>query len=202
MAPCDSIDGVWIRKTEEIESTGRKNRKGKRNNRNNRTKKFTPLDVDITYNRSSSTEGEICRYDDSLVLESVPRDGFCIFHSVLRAQGSSVWGDSSLTLNKLLKLVEEEAMLNKFMYSCYLSESDQENFEVLLQDYLLNGSFNTVLGDMMPLILANVLNIKIKIVKESGKLVTVEPISAASSHMNKIFLKLNNVHYEPYVKMY
>ena len=202
MAPRNSLDGVWMRKTEEIESTGRKNKKGKRNNKSNKTKKFIPLDVDITYNRSSTHEGEVCRYDDSLVLESVPRDGFCIFHSVLRAQGSCVWGDSSLTLNKLLKLVEQEATLNKFMYSCYFTESDQENYEVLLQDYLLNGSFNTILGDVMPSILANALNIKIVIVKESGAPLTIDPSSAASSHMNEIFLKLNNKHYEPYVKIY
>lgn len=201
MADRNSADGFWMRKTEAVEFTGRKNKKGRKNNKS-RGKKFAPLDVNITFDRSSTPEENVCKYDDSLVLVSVPRDGFCIFHTVLRAQESYRWGDSSLTLEKLLKLVELEAIRNKTMYICYFNESDQKNFELLLRDYLQNGSFDTVLGDLMPSILANALNVKITIEQDSSAPFTVEPCSSKSSHGNEIRVKLHRRHYEPYIKLY
>lgn len=201
MAARINTDGVWMRKTEEVDSTCRKNKRGKKKNKT-RGKKIVPLDIDFTFESSRTPEGSVCRYDNSLVLVSVPRDGLCLFHSVLRAQGSYGWGDSSLSLDKLLQLVELEAMRNKSMYICYLDESDQANFKYLLRNYLQFGSFNSVLGDLMPSILANALNIKITIEQTSGAALSVEPSTSMSSHVNEIHVRLVEKHYEPYIKSY
>ena len=186
--------GYWMRKTEDDRSTetGRRNKKA-------RAKKFLPLDLNVA---SEVPEVVICEYDSSLVLVSVPRDGFCLFHSVIRAQKSYPWGDPYLSLSKLIELVEKESFKNVSLYSCYFIDSEQGDFEALLLAYLYEGDFDSSLGDVMPLILSNTLQIKIRITQDSADPLTVEPNNSLCSYLNEIHLHLNQEHYQPFVNRY
>ena len=195
MAPQYGTEGVWVRKEDFVEPPIRRNKKGKKNLKKG-SKKFVALEVDFTCRGSQRPADG----GDSLTLVTVPRDGYCLFHSVLRAQASYSWGDPSLTLNKLIRLAELEATENKDNYIHAFENTDSDNYVTLLKEYLNHGKFDSVMGDIMPAVLSNSLNLSINIEDgRTGNLIVVQPSNPKYLPVNEIKVRLSGKHYEPYL---
>lgn len=194
MAPQQNFDGVWKRKIEIVEPAGKKNKKGK-NKKGSRQKKFSPVDLDYTFSNSRPQE---VTFGDSLVLVTAPRDGLCLFHSVIKAQSSYYWGDRYLNIDTLLSMVHQEAVQNIDDYVGSFANADDYMFQ--LSEYLNNNLYDSLMGDIMPYILANILNIKINVVRQEAKGVhqVVEPKNP-NYNIQEIYVKLEGRHYDPYV---
>ena len=139
-------------------------------------------------------EGEEVR----MRLQDVPRDGHCLLHAVLVALEDSC-DSRPPSLERLKDYLYETATDYRYRYEMFLEEEDFPYYERDLDKYIRNNKFNSSLGDIMPLILADCLGLVINI-RRGDQWNQIVPQEGANETEAEIFLRLECYHYQAYVR--
>ena len=90
---------------------------------------------------------------NSFKIVKSPGDGFCLLHSMcvsLKAQFPHI---CDFNVTKLIKLLKEEAIRYKEIYSIAIKSPGALEYE--MYDYINNKNYDSDFGDIVPLLLAN-----------------------------------------------
>ena len=90
---------------------------------------------------------------NSFKIVKSPGDGFCLLHSMcvsLKAQFPHI---CDFNVTKLIKLLKEEAIRYKQIYSIAIKSPGALEYE--MYDYINNKNYDSDFGDIVPLLLAN-----------------------------------------------
>ena len=126
------------------------------------------------------------------VIKSKP-DGHCLLHSILSIYAREY--KCNISLSELSHDIRREFYANIDYYSAF---NPLENLHNQLEQYLNNNQYNSSLGDMMPLIISNVIKQEIHIYNSEFKLVySVKPRITDSLITPKAFkVILRSEHYD------
>ena len=128
----------------------------------NISRNFTCYGIYETVNKSLCTNElwNICQVYNS------PADGHCLLHSVVSSLKHQRVPNVDIDINYLLNVISYEISQHPERYLCFI----KNNYSSVLFDglrlYAKHKQYDTAFGGHIPLILANVLNIGLIIIKE------------------------------------
>ena len=102
--------------------------------------------------------------DHSLTIVPSPPDGHCLMHSINIAFKHQL--NLKCDLHKLKCGIFVETLINLDNYLAFLSQSASKLFSDLSR-YIIHKNYNTAFGDLIPLILANFLNLNLIIIEQT-----------------------------------
>ena len=123
-------------------------------------------------------------------------DGHCLLYSVCASYNNQL--SQLLPLNKedLINIIEKELQDHSELYLGFYTKSREEFFSEL-SNYIKHKRYNSDICDIIPIVIANALKLKLKILNEkrhdSFETTIVEPFSA--SHTGVLFIHRKGDHY-------
>ena len=123
-------------------------------------------------------------------------DGHCLLYSVCASYNNQL--SQLLPLNKedLINIIEKELQDHSELYLGFYTKSREEFFSEL-SNYIKHKRYNSDICDIIPIVIANALKLKLKILNEkrhdSFETTIVEPFSA--SHTGVLFIHRKCDHY-------
>lgn len=129
--------------------------------------------------------------DTNYAIKKSPPDGHCLLHSI-------VANVESLTLKQLIDIITTEFYSNLPFYSIFLENPDVIHQQFL--NYIHHKQYNSALGDLIPLIISNALNRKIRIFNEQMQL-EHEILSRVILNDSPILVILRHEHYDAIIPL-
>ena len=124
-----------------------------------------------------------------------PADGFCLLHSVSRSLNAQISHCYDLDINKLITCLKEEAMQHIDEYSGFC-----ESISALIDqmyDYIENKNYDTDFGNVIPLLLANSIEIDICILYRHGDVLGCRIVECSKKDANVcVFIYKVGDHYD------
>ena len=123
------------------------------------------------------------------------RDGHCLVHAVIKSL--ELQKSQFLYYDYLLYKIHNEVNFNTSKYIDFFNSRSALNMQIQLCAYIDAFNYNTELGDLLPLILTNILHMSIGIVEkteESYRLIHV--IYEGNDLASTLFIFKNNEHYD------
>ena len=123
-------------------------------------------------------------------------DGHCLLYSVCASYNNQL--SQLLPLNKedLINIIDKELQDHSELYLGFYTKSREEFFSEL-SNYIKHKRYNSDICDIIPIVIANALKLKLKILNEkrhdSFETTIVEPFSA--SHTGVLFIHRKGDHY-------
>ena len=126
------------------------------------------------------------------VLVQVPGDGHCLLHAISGAMNTC--------LEKVKARITMHIAMNAKFYNSFCPD-----FMILVENYMKKKQWNTILGDMLPCIVASTFNVQFNVLKKIGNdvlLLTINPsdeivslLSQENKDLRTYTLFLENNHY-------
>ena len=135
---------------------------------------------------------------DSHCVKRSPGDGHCLLHSVADSCNSHIKLNSPITIEQLKCMILEEVAEHANLYLQFLVDSSHDNLRYHMNQYVFNKMYNTDFGNLVPLVIANVLHVNIGIISEGdhGYCARVIHTSANNDILGNILLYKTPDHYE------
>ena len=131
---------------------------------------------------------------NNLTLIQSPGDGHCLLHSTISSLHLQL--GQNLTLEALKAQIYTESINNMNEYINFIKDSSRSLFSTYLRQYLLYKNYNNSYGDIVPLIIANTLGVKLVIIDEScNSCFKLHEIAPRSIPIHIIFLHRKQDHY-------
>lgn len=126
---------------------------------------------------------------------NTPSDGHCLLHATIQAVKMQK-NEDHLNIANLKSSIDNECKKNPDLYSPYIGNSHNKHYSnsnmtppdilnALVMSYINDRKYNTTCGDIIPLMLANLLSIPIHIIIKSSartvELIKITPNSSVSS---------------------
>ncbi len=120
-------------------------------------------------------------------IQDVSADGHCIIYAVLASDGSSS------AYNDILLKLEEEARNNWSNYQEFVEYKNQKHFSNIMTSYLNDKQWNTDFGDLVPLMMSNILKKSITILALNGSSFEIREINHEKYKSNlKVVFETNH----------
>ena len=126
---------------------------------------------------------------------SVPGDGHCLLHALIKSWSHQIVSDSAPSLNALKALFIDEITYKKERYLPFCGTSPAA-FIGLAHSYIISKTYNNTFCDVIPLILANMLSVTIHIMDDLNsnmQFFDIVPDNKLSKH--SIYLYRTGDHY-------
>ena len=123
----------------------------------------------------------------------IPGDGNCFFNSVCHQVRST---NPDLDCSKLRNIVCDHLVELKDCYINFIEEEDGKNFEDKIDAELrTSGQWNTALGDLLPLLVANLFQSRVEIFssKEDSPYLMIVPDSSLPEHESSVKHNSSNI---------
>ena len=150
----------------------------------------------------------------------IVKDGNCFFMSVatILSKTPGLGEQTCLEIGASLHLLEDTFMLSKHLrklfveellserssnYSAFLIDEDQQNWEDEVKKFLNVGYFNSCIGDLMPYVMANVLNVSIVVIPVDARIPVMYVSPQEVTNRGTVFLVYTQEgpgHYDAAVK--
>lgn len=154
---------------------------------------FTKSDNDVVYDILNN--GDF--WDVYTVKKSIP-DGHCLLYSVVESLNSQIDHLESVTIDGLIRIVRDETAAHMEYYSQFMIDTSNDNLFEYMNLYIYDKLYNTPYGDLVPLVLANALNINIVIISEGIQCLVAQTIHANSGDevAGEILIYKSSEHYD------
>ena len=123
-------------------------------------------------------------------------DGHCLLYSVCASYNNQLSQLVPLNKEDLINIIEKELQDHSELYLGFYTKSREEFFSELT-NYIKHKRYNSDICDIIPIVIANALKLKLKILNEkrhdSFETTIVEPFSA--SHTGVLFIHRKGDHY-------
>ena len=93
-----------------------------------------------------------------------PSDGHCLIHAISLSHGLQVQHWRPPTFEHILSQIFVEALNNRHIYLPFLLNDSKLSYIKHIKAYLLYRHYNTLFGDIVPLLIANALSILIEVI--------------------------------------
>lgn len=145
--------------------------------------------------------------DLKLQLKETPRDGHCLLHSVIGSWKGQIDYRSNLHIGALIIKAEKELHVNMHNYIAYLAlnKDDEDIIMTYKEKYFTHKIYDHDLGDLIPTILSNALNLEINIIEDfnigNARKTSIKPEQRVNRNeaRHAIFIHLKNEHYSALV---
>ena len=126
-----------------------------------------------------------------------PGDGHCLLYSIIESMRCQL-NCTKINLSKLIQCITTELVLNKHFYIDFTDYMSGRNMEDAMNMYIHSRLYDTSYGDLVPIIIANVLCINIAIATQNTAhclLITYRDCVMAKCN-NTVFISKNQKHYD------
>ena len=135
--------------------------------------------------RNDNTHGEFCQFWDNYKISKCPADGHCFIHAVVMSYNSQENHSHTIDNENLLEQIKAESISNFDQYVGNYENKSVDGFVIDMNNYIYHKVYNSLFGDMVPMITSAVLRIEIIIVE------------MAAGRMNETKVSYNNYGMEP-----
>lgn len=108
------------------------------------------------------------RFWQKFMVHKSPEDGYCFIWSIMTSSNKQIQSETSIDKRYILNAIHKEATSHIETYIPFMKNMCVYRFHKGLTDYIENGSYNSRVGDIIPLITANALNQNILIITNEG----------------------------------
>ena len=135
--------------------------------------------------RNDNTHGEFCQFWDNYKISKCPADGHCFIHAVVMSYNSQENHSHTIDNENLLEQIKAESISNFDQYVGNYENKSVDGFVIDMNNYIYHKVYNSLFGDMVPMITSAVLRIEIIIVE------------MAAGRMNETKVSYDNYGMEP-----
>lgn len=126
---------------------------------------------------------------------SVPGDGHCLLHSFYKAWKTQISRRNAPSEQDIKSAILTEALIKHEQYAGF-HDLPFHTFQKLAKDYVFNKAYNNVFCDLLPLMLSNVFEVNIQIIKEvKSNIQHIEVIPVSGRKPLSVYLYLSRDHY-------
>ena len=105
-----------------------------------------------------------------------PTDGHCLLHSTISSVKSQLKPHNDLHTSYLLHLIKNEIWTNPKRYSCFIKNNDEFCLYNGFHEYAFYKRYDSKLGDLIPTIICEVLNIDLIIMEGDTDVIHVKSV--------------------------
>ena len=131
-------------------------------------------------------------------IKKSPGDGHCLLPSVLYGVNNQIFLQNTCDLNDIIQLIRIETTSNIDLYVSFLVQETRAMLLAQMNMYIYEKRYDTIYGDMLPLILSNALCLNLIILSQSASGYDIHKVIAGFSNNSDKYILVHKYkdHYD------